>query len=91
MKLLQAHIQFKLSDDFEGTFSDALREMAEHCELPESDARETKDGIPVDNLRTVKEWQHDAYCRLLELNEKDGTRAVYCNFVGEWPKKVLTK
>jgi len=89
MKLLQAHIEFKLSDSFEGTFSDALREMAEYCESPEADARETKDGVLIDDLRTAKAWQHEAYVMLLDLNKKDGTRSIFSEFHGEWPKKEV--
>ena len=89
MKLLQIHAEFKLSDDFDGTLSDALREMADYCESNAAAGRE-KIGEPDEDMAmSVYDWQVTAIGQLKDLNDKDGTRAVFNEFHGEWPQKEL--
>lgn len=88
MKLLQLHVEFKLSDEFRGTLSDALREMAIYIESPEADSREVIGGDITNqgNAVSIVDWQKRQIERLRKINMKDGSRAIYEFFIGDWPE-----
>lgn len=89
MKLLQIHAEFKLPDDFDGTFPDALRLLADYWESPEAVARETMndDDHPAwlsSKELPVGEWESNALQRLIDKHEKNGSRVVTCHFLGDY-------
>ena len=84
MKLLQIHAEFKLPDDFDGSFSDALREMAMYCESPEANEREELRDDKEDKGITIIDWECKAIKELIAKNRAKGNKIVVDKYIGIW-------
>ena len=94
MKLLQIHAEFRLPDDFEGSLSDALLELAAYNDLGEANDREiiNEDSEVGKTLRakdvTVRHWESSALQRLTKKHRENKTRLVMCHYLGDFKSKL---
>lgn len=82
------HAEFKLPDDFDGTIPDALRLLADYWDTPEADLREKMNDDHPDWIGSkdisVGDWESNALQRLTDKNIENGSRVVFCNYLGDW-------